>query len=589
MKTLAMIRFQKFGRVMQAVALLVAPAASANADSFTLPEIGLQSTGQCRDLAVRDRDSKAMVPLACLTGGKWRLTPDTTAIGAGSTARTLLDRFGERPSVLDYGADPTGVADSTAALTAALNSGKPVTAPCGTFRLVSTVKVTVRAQFTGSGDCTLFKYDAAAGVPVTPALDIQRTAVGSSFHGFRVDHQANTKGYTASTIYGGTIIASSAILVQPDDTALSRVTVDNAFDNGIAVVQFADSGYSPVFGSPKRYSLKTIRTSYCGAGSDPKAGAGVDIATGSFGVVDDLVDIGSYGAFILDIGAGGQGSFSNMTGIYTKVDPALGHSYTFYIGSPNSTFTNLFSQEAQHGGLWLDGFADRTTLTNAVIKGSGAEGVRIQTGNLTISNVVVNSPGIGKPTGTVDAVVVDSTASRTNNLIINGLSVQNEFTTARYGINRQGSGSLTGAAINATFAGAATPTNNLPGTFGVVDGAALGGGWVAYTPTITCETGSLTSSTASGLSRRVGRTVNVQLNLGLTTVGSCSGAISASLPQQAANRSVLMGQETGQTGVGLIGTAYETASTIQIRRYDGTNLSPTSGMSLTFSGTYQAQ
>ena len=40
-------------------------------------------------------------------------------------------------NVLDYGADPTGVADSTAAFNSALAAGKELFAPAGTYSITS--------------------------------------------------------------------------------------------------------------------------------------------------------------------------------------------------------------------------------------------------------------------------------------------------------------------------------------------------------------------------------------------------------------------------------------------------------------------
>lgn len=46
-------------------------------------------------------------------------------------------------NILDYGADPTGVADSTAAIQAAVNAGKSIYIPAGTFRVTSQITLSV--------------------------------------------------------------------------------------------------------------------------------------------------------------------------------------------------------------------------------------------------------------------------------------------------------------------------------------------------------------------------------------------------------------------------------------------------------------
>ena len=93
-----------------------------------------------------------------------------TDVGAGvatpmaaSTSRTLATRFADRYNALDWGADPTGVADSsprfTAIATAIPTTGATIYIPAGTYRRNSTtywpdncsVVIDARAYFTGSG------------------------------------------------------------------------------------------------------------------------------------------------------------------------------------------------------------------------------------------------------------------------------------------------------------------------------------------------------------------------------------------------------------------------------------------------------
>lgn len=59
---------------------------SGSAQTFTQPEIGLQSAGACKQFAVRDRDSKAMVALGCMEPTRrWTLKPGkVTVSGNGS-------------------------------------------------------------------------------------------------------------------------------------------------------------------------------------------------------------------------------------------------------------------------------------------------------------------------------------------------------------------------------------------------------------------------------------------------------------------------------------------------------------------------
>ncbi|AMB46914.1 hypothetical protein [Methylobacterium sp. AMS5] len=64
-------------RAFVVLVLLVFAPAVVRAQTFTLPQIGLQNSGACPQLAVQDRATKAMVPIGCiLSSGKgFSLTP----------------------------------------------------------------------------------------------------------------------------------------------------------------------------------------------------------------------------------------------------------------------------------------------------------------------------------------------------------------------------------------------------------------------------------------------------------------------------------------------------------------------------------
>jgi hypothetical protein len=69
-----------------------------------------------------------------------------TQLGIGAVARTVIAKLGERVSVLDFGADPTGVADTTnaiqSAFTAAALAGRPAFIPAGTYKVTAPLEVT---------------------------------------------------------------------------------------------------------------------------------------------------------------------------------------------------------------------------------------------------------------------------------------------------------------------------------------------------------------------------------------------------------------------------------------------------------------
>ena len=70
------------------------------------------------------------------------------------------------------------------------------------------------------------------------------------------------------------------------------------------------------------------------------------------------------------------------------------------------------------------------------------------------------------------------------------------------------------------------------GTLAVANGGTgdTGTAWTAYTPTVTCGTGSVTTDTVSGRYKTIGKTVFVQANINISTLGTCLGNLILSAP-----------------------------------------------------------
>ena len=105
-------------------------------------------------LQVVDKDDISMSS----TGTNKRITAQTlgnflpvTATGS-SASRTLRDRFADTVNVKDFGAIGDNVTNDTAAIQAALNTGKPIFIPAGTYVVSSGLSVLTTAQnIYGSG------------------------------------------------------------------------------------------------------------------------------------------------------------------------------------------------------------------------------------------------------------------------------------------------------------------------------------------------------------------------------------------------------------------------------------------------------
>lgn len=73
----------------------------------------------------------------------------------GGVAITVENKLAQTVSVIDFGADPTGTADSTAAIQAATNTGKAVCFPTGTYKMLGTVTYTGRVAWFGNGNAII--------------------------------------------------------------------------------------------------------------------------------------------------------------------------------------------------------------------------------------------------------------------------------------------------------------------------------------------------------------------------------------------------------------------------------------------------
>ena len=109
---------------------------------------------------------------------------DVTASGS-TTARSLADRFADFVNIMDYGAAGTGYpTDDSAALQAAINTGKPVYIPKGNYYVPSGATYAGALNVFGDGDATVLTTD--GNYILFSAL-----ASNSSVRDFRIERRTN--------------------------------------------------------------------------------------------------------------------------------------------------------------------------------------------------------------------------------------------------------------------------------------------------------------------------------------------------------------------------------------------------------------
>lgn len=80
--------------------------------------------------------------------------------------------------------------------------------------------------------------------------------------------------------------------------------------------------------------------------------------------------------------------------------------------------------------------------------------------------------------------------------------------------------------------------------------------WTAYSPTVSAQAGTITTYSATGRSKTIGKTVLVQVDIALTNVGSATGALFITTPATPAAfynaGTVFEYNSTGKSGAALV-------------------------------------
>ena len=143
----------------------------------------------------------------------------TTPTGAVNRAINL--KLAEQVSVLDFGADSTGVADSATAFNNALAASNNVFIPAGTYKLLTTITMPVNACLTGSGigNTTVTQYGNVASFVLQGYCQLKQMTVNKSG-----THTKNLIEIGSATLDGGRAI-------------ISNVYVTGAGQDGIQLIQ----------------------------------------------------------------------------------------------------------------------------------------------------------------------------------------------------------------------------------------------------------------------------------------------------------------------------------------------------------------
>ena len=117
--------------------------------------------------------------------------------GTGAVNQNLQQKLQEFVSVLDFGADPTGVADATTAFTNAQTASKNIYVPPGTYKL-NGLRIQNGVTITGAGEWATYFNQATAG---TPAINCTSDVTVGQLRGLRLT------GFSINGFAGATVAA----------------------------------------------------------------------------------------------------------------------------------------------------------------------------------------------------------------------------------------------------------------------------------------------------------------------------------------------------------------------------------------------
>lgn len=445
-----------------------------------------------------------------------------------------------------------------------------------------------------------------ATVTVTAATNATLPAGTHTLAGLDVSQTwSGTNNFTGPFQIGGTtetFPASGSLAGTSDSQALTNKTV-----NGLTI--------TPASATLTIAGGKTL-TDTSGAGANLLLGATGGGFTAYAGgscsnqVVTAIAAAGGLTCATLTNSFLASGTFANITGTGTLTSGATGAGFTLNLAASTISGTlglanggtGQATAVAARQGSGLNVYGDEGTGHGDVSTTLGnSERMAYTTAALTAARTwtlpaanVTGRPYTLKVTDMANGVTATNTLTilRAGSDVVNGSGTSVAITAAGggYECSSDGSSKWSCLAMGAASGG---------GVSSVTCGAGLSGGtittsgtctvdstaWTAFTPSLSCGTAAFT--TTSARTKALGKTVHMELDFTISTLGTCNNAITVTLPATAQSGAALVGREVVSVGTGMVCSIQASATTSNCTKMDASGFA--AGLHYVVSGVYESQ
>jgi hypothetical protein len=416
---------------------------------------------------------------------------------SNSVGRTVTSKLADVVSVLDFGADKSGIADSTAAFQNAVNTAHPAYVPCGSYKLAGTVNLTLPGEglIGENSQCVTLNYTGAqwpiqwrmSPFTTTPAGEISNlTIVGTSLAetGILTGHlvggtfrNLNIGGFTATTGLG-----AAGIEVYNQGTPTDGWFERNVFSNvqlGATAknthgIFFKADDFNASFGYNRFYFL----------GLNVSTGqTGIELNTGflyhsTFNIVcnSDNNAVGTTGPICINISNNWSDNDLYLSGEYQNIGGGSGTPYSVQINNvAHSKFTGTGYQTVYNtvsgAPILVNNLLSPSSVPNARLASNLAStwdsGTYNMGGGLNGTTQVAYSSASGLSNlgviqgNNIESPVVTMFNSANNRFIVGGINAASAINTMTedFSVDNNGTGAHRGALGVGTDAATAAAQN----------------------------------------------------------------------------------------------------------------------------------